>query len=381
MILNCDNPKSRLKLCLIGSKKPYPAFDSTSSILKEILGPKNVLECRTGYWTTEIPSILRFFFCMVQDIAIYLRIVYCYKRNQTNVILIFQGYYPFMCTALKLLNVRLLLYIGGSGFRWSGLENTSVFGRVLVYANLLIENICHAQVDMIVTLSKSMIKTIRTEKNSDKTYFALPRLDRCFFEKFEIIDNYTTRKNIVGFVGNIGKRKGILNLLEAIQFLKSKNNYRFLIGGEGPLLGEIRARVKRLGVESIVEVTGFVDNKHIAEYYNKMKLYVLPSYAEGIPSTIFEAMACGTPVLATPVGGVSDIVKNNETGFLLSSNDPKELAARIAELLDNPELLERVSSTAYEYVTKEFCYERTVESWRKILRTVTLDIHEKFPFS
>ena len=78
-------------------------------------------------------------------------------------------------------------------------------------------------------------------------------------------------------------------------------------------------------------------------------------------------MACGTPVLATPVGGVSYVVKEGETGFLLNSNDPKHIAERIVDLLNRPNLLESVSAKAYRYVRENFNPENTLEVWRRIL--------------
>jgi glycosyltransferase involved in cell wall biosynthesis len=77
-------------------------------------------------------------------------------------------------------------------------------------------------------------------------------------------------------------------------------------------------------------------------------------------------MACGTPVLSTPVGAIPDIINDDKTGFLLKSNDPKHIAEKIIELLNKSELLEKVSTNAYKYVRKNFSYEKTLESWRRI---------------
>jgi glycosyltransferase involved in cell wall biosynthesis len=78
-------------------------------------------------------------------------------------------------------------------------------------------------------------------------------------------------------------------------------------------------------------------------------------------------MACETPVLATPVGAIPDIIRDGETGFLLKSNDPKYIAEKIVDLLNKPELLEKVSKNAYKWVRENFSEEKTLESWRRIL--------------
>jgi glycosyltransferase involved in cell wall biosynthesis len=67
---------------------------------------------------------------------------------------------------------------------------------------------------------------------------------------------------------------------------------------------------------------------------------------------------------------IPDVIKDGETGFLLKSNDPKHIADKIIELLSKPELLEKVSINAYDYVRENFSYEKTLESWRKIIREI-----------
>ena len=364
-----QKPLKKVRICLVGSHKPYPAFDSVLSILKEILGSKYVMELRIKDLSVKTPHILKPICILLQDVALYLKIMSNYKRG-FNAVLIFQGYYPLTCIGLKISRIKLLLYIGGSAFFWSHFENTSTLGRILVYSNLPLENICHKSADMIITLSRNMVKLLQIEKNKDKTYFALPRLDKNF-KNFRIIEKYDSRKNVVGYLGALVKRKGILNFIEAIRIIeRTKTDCKYVIVGGGPLLGTVKAKVRSYGLENKVKVTGFVDYHDLVKYFNEMKLYVLPSYAEGVPSTIFEAMACGTPVLATPVGAIPDVIRDGETGFLLKSNGPKHIADKIIELLNKPELLEKVSINAYNYVREDFSYEKTLESWRKIIREI-----------
>jgi len=90
------------------------------------------------------------------------------------------------------------------------------------------------------------------------------------------------------------------------------------------------------------------------------------------PSVILEAMACGTLVLATPVGAILDIINDDKTGFLLKSNDPKHIADKIIELL------EKVSKNAYNYVRENFSYEKPWNHGEKYL--VNLIEFSKLPF-
>jgi glycosyltransferase involved in cell wall biosynthesis len=181
---------------------------------------------------------------------------------------------------------------------------------------------------------------------------------------------YKGRKNIVGYVGGLARSKGILNLFEGIRAIV--NNFgdevpHFLIIGGGELYSYLKNKLDTYKLSNHVFLTGHMPHKALPKYYNEMKLLILPSYTEGLPSVILEAMACGTPVLATPVGAVPDVIRDGETGFLLNSNDPKHIADKIIEILNKSELLEKVSINAYNYVRENLSYEKTLESWRKII--------------
>jgi glycosyltransferase involved in cell wall biosynthesis len=356
-----------LKVCIAGSKKPYPAFDSVSFILKEIFGQKQVTELRITDGLSDCPSPPKIFLSVLQDLMLYLNIVSRYGKQKIDIVVLFQGYYPLTSVALRLLKVKSLLFIGGSGFYWSYLDKTSAVGKVFAYANLPIEKICHKFADALITVSPRMVTMIGIEKYEHKTWFALPRLDRGFFRQFGIKENYEHRGNVVGYVGSLCRGKGILNLMRAIPLIiKRKNDCEFLIVGGGPFLETIKGEAQRLQVSKSTRITGFVDCESLKELYNEMRLCVLPSYAEGMPSTIFEAMACGTPVLASPVGGIPDVIRESDTGFLLTSNDPEYIAEKITQLLDNPQLMRKVSSNAYMYLSEHFSEKRILESWRKI---------------
>ena len=100
-----------------------------------------------------------------------------------------------------------------------------------------------------------------------------------------------------------------------------------------------------------------------------MKQVVLPSYTEGLPNIMLEAMACGTPVLATPVGAIPNVIKDGETGFIMKDNSPECIAENVIRALNHPNL-ERIAGNARALVEREFTYERAVERWREVLKTI-----------
>ncbi|NHV98521.1 MAG: glycosyltransferase family 4 protein [Thaumarchaeota archaeon] len=179
------------------------------------------------------------------------------------------------------------------------------------------------------------------------------------------------RENLIGYIGRLSAEKGVLNFIEAIPLvLKKKADTYFIICGQGNLAREAGKIIEAKGLEANVKLTGWIPHEDVPRYLNELKLLVLPSFTEGLPNILLEAMACGTPVLATPVGAIPDIIKDSETGFLLKSNDPKQIAERIVELLNRPELLEMVGINAYNYIKKNFSYEKALEAWRRVLMSV-----------
>lgn len=348
----------------MGPKEDYPAFDSVYSILAIILGEENIVKLRMGTWRTTVPLIIRPLFSILKDLELYLRILTIHKKEKVNAVFFFQNLSPLSCLGTKILKDQLLLFIGGSLFYWSYLENVSPIGRAIAYANVLIERICFKYADKLITLSPRMVESIGIGKYSYKTWFALPRLDKDFFKRFCIKKDFKRRRNVIGYVGLLCKRKGVMDMIKSIPLVKTDCEY--LIVGGGPLIGKVKSEAKR--IEKSIEIAGIVSDDKLTECYNEMKLNVLPTSAEGIPSTIIESMACGTPVLVTPVGGIPDIIVDGETGFLLYSKDAQYIAERISQLSNNFKLLETVSEKGYKYIKENFGEAIILESWRKIFQ-------------
>jgi glycosyltransferase involved in cell wall biosynthesis len=189
------------------------------------------------------------------------------------------------------------------------------------------------------------------------------------FSKFTMAKKVYEKQKIVGFLGRLSEEKGILDFIRAMPLIVKRNkDAYFVVGGVGNLFGKIVRMIKDEGLEAHVKLVGWVPYEDIPLYLNRFRLLVLPSFTEGLPNILLEAMACGTAVLATAVGAIPDIIKDGETGFLLKSTNPEYIAERIIELLNKPKLLEKVSVNAYWYVRENFRYEETLEAWRKVFR-------------
>jgi len=184
---------------------------------------------------------------------------------------------------------------------------------------------------------------------------------------FKPLKHYGERKKVVGYVGVLTQVKGVLNFLRAIPIiLQNHHDIQFMIVGDGDLKDEVDRLVRDLDVDKYVTLTGWIDYKKLPPFLNEMKLIVSPSYSEGLPSIIIEAMACGTPVLATPVGGIPDIIKDEGTGFIMENNSPECIAKNILRVLNHPNL-SGIIENAWELVEKEFTFEATIGKYRELL--------------
>jgi glycosyltransferase involved in cell wall biosynthesis len=267
----------------------------------------------------------------------------------------------FPILALKIIRKKSILMPAGIALKVHSIRNEPFYKLTSFIINI---NLRFA--DKIIIYSRNLIKEMDIEKYQHKIVI----LHEHFidFTRFKINKKVSDRLYVVGYIGRLSEEKGVLNLIMAIPFVLKRNpSISFIIIGEGELASKIMQIINNEQLKGHVTLTGPIPHRDVPQYLNKMKLLVLPSYTEGLPNIILEAMACGTPVLATPVGAIPNVIKDNETGFLLKSNDPRHIAERIIELLNKPELLEKVGVNAYNFVRENFSYEKTLESWRKIL--------------
>lgn len=174
-----------------------------------------------------------------------------------------------------------------------------------------------------------------------------------------------TRPNTVGYVGNLIERKGVSQLALAIcKILKKSRKIRFLIVGRGPLEDQIKSLADEYPTE--VKYIESVPEVDLPNVLNEMKILVLPSYTEGLPNIVLEAMACGTPVLATPVGAIPDVIRDRKSGFILKNNSPEVIAVSISDALTSPDLRE-ISKNSRNSVEKEYSYNAALDRYRRIL--------------
>ncbi|MYM98841.1 glycosyltransferase family 4 protein [Duganella vulcania] len=170
------------------------------------------------------------------------------------------------------------------------------------------------------------------------------------------------------FFGRLGKNKGSYDLLEAAGRLAPRfPQLRLRMGGDGEL-AEVAARAGELGIAPQVELLGWVRGADKEHALASATLYVLPSYSEGLPMSVLEAMAAGLPVLTTPVGGIPEAVGDGVEGFLIAPGDVAALALRWEQLLSDPELARRMGQAARHKIATTFSAEAILPQLEQLYR-------------
>ena len=156
-------------------------------------------------------------------------------------------------------------------------------------------------------------------------------------------------ERVIVYVGRIEPLKGLDILLNAVALLEDSSETRLLIVGGGPGDGEL-GRLSQLashqGIQHQVTFTGAVSQTDLPDYYNAADVFVLPSHYESFGLAALEAMACGTPVVASRVGGLKTFIESGRTGYLIPWRCPEPFAYRLDMLLDSPALRDMMGKAA-----------------------------------
>jgi glycosyltransferase involved in cell wall biosynthesis len=175
------------------------------------------------------------------------------------------------------------------------------------------------------------------------------------------------------FVGRLVERKGVPHLIEAVSLLRDRT-VRLVIVGDGPERPRLEDAARRFGIADRVEFRGKISAAELQAAYARARAFVLPSVfdargdTEGLGVVALEAMNHGTPVLASRIGGIPDIVEDGVTGLLVPPGDVEALAGALRRLLDEPGLARKLGEAGRRRLREQFSWEAITARWEAVYR-------------
>lgn len=243
---------------------------------------------------------------------------------------------------IKYFNTKVILHLHGAEFRDFYKNECCESKKAQIRSTF-------NSVDKVIVLSTQWLDWLDTILDDPKkgivVYNAVPKL--------ELEKEKTNNFNFV-FLGRLGERKGVSDLIHAFKYVvKDHPNSRLLLGGDGEIK-KYQTMVNELEISEYVDLLGWVAGDIKMNTLKKADAYVLPSYNEGFPMGVLEAMSCNIPVIASTAGGIPDAITNNIDGLLIDPGDVEALKIAMNRLIEFPIETKRMENAAKEKFLNNF---------------------------
>lgn len=285
------------------------------------------------------------------------------------------GHVHFVLSALAA-KIKSIPHIHTTHCPWTD-AHRSLMGRLGVFVSYnLFSRIAAKMTQKIIAITPWEIEFIKKYGGRDEQIIVVPNgMDEAFFKKIKnnsFKEKHGIKNKLVLFFGRLNVTKGPDKFVEIAKLiLKKRSDVTFVICG--PDEGMKDTVKKLIGKDKrIILLDPIVGNRpKVIEMYQATNVFVLPSFREGLPLTLFEAMACGLPIVASPVNGVPYEMKESENGFLVEYGDNEGFSKRIEQLLDDKKLKEKISKAnlkkAKNYKWDDIC-DRTLKIYKESTR-------------
>ena len=180
----------------------------------------------------------------------------------------------------------------------------------------------------------------------------------------------TDKANSVGvlYLGKFGARKGIYDLIQSVKAIYDQfPELEVFCGGDGEV-DIVRKKVEDQGMSKRVHILGWVGPQERSELLNRCQIYMLPSYAEGLPVAIIEAMEANLAIIATNVGGIPEMIQDGKNGLLITPGDIDGMTASLTSLISNPQLRTQLGDSARKTFLSTYSEEKVIPQFAVIYR-------------
>ena len=218
--------------------------------------------------------------------------------------------------------------------------------------------------DMLTAVSNSCADEFRAYHSIKKEITIVHNgVDTNFFVPSK---NRSNLRSVI-YTGRFEVFKGLSDLIECSGIVcKKYPDVKFILVGSGTILDSLKKQVSKLKLENNIIFTGSLSKSQIIEYYQNATIFVLPSYREGFPTSLMEAMSCGIPSIATNVEGSAELIKDSENGLLVPQKNPEKLAESVIYLLENEEFRNKIGANARNHIVKNYDWEKITDGFEKL---------------
>ena len=274
-----------------------------------------------------IESILRFVFYLI------------FKRQIEIVHIHGASYVSFWRKSIfiliaKLFRKKVVYHMHGGGFKEFRDKHQKIVDFIV------------SKVDVVIALSETWMNFFKNEMKCDNVCIIHNIIEKPVYNK-------SARKNKINcdflFLGLICKNKGIydlLNIIQKNQILFRSKNIRFILGGNGET-ETLQNYIQLHNLKDLVIFKGWVSGNKKIELLNYADIYILPSYYEGVPISILEAMSYRMPIISTNIGGIPEIVQYGVNGYLTNPGNLKDITKFIIDLADSMDLRKKMGEESY----------------------------------
>lgn len=332
-----------------------------------VINEKNIRIIKyDGNWNGKTYLWKRISRHLLANIRISISLVRLYAHY--DIVIFFTGSQLYILPAMvaRILKKKLLLMHQGSYTKLYKSARTRWLGLgFFIWVNVsFFEKIVHWLSDRIIVESHDVIQFSGFSNNPKVVVGDYYSIDT---NLSRIKTNINDRKSIIGYMGQFHPIKGIMQFVSAIPLILAENKEaEFIMIGDGELFAEIQKMISINNLKNNIRLTGWVQPENVPDLLNEVKLLVLPSFSEGLPGSLRDAMACGTIVLATAVGGIPDLVKDGETGFILENSSPECITQNVIKVLGYTNL-ELIARNARYLIENEYSLEAAVNRFKDIL--------------
>ncbi|WP_281884342.1 glycosyltransferase family 4 protein [Paenibacillus sp. YYML68] len=335
-----------MKVLMVGnSKRVKGGINSVmNSLLQGLpLCKSNVKVTRFASYTDQVPPVIRPFYSIMKLLVFLIKVIpyqIVHMHSAANGSFYRKTLYTYFS---KWWGKKVIFHIHGSSFE--AFQRKNSFTKWIVRKTL-------DRADAVVVLSEQMKMLVHRFSNNPSVHVLPNPIEIPDEQDLLKPKDYSDKVNLL-FLGEIGPRKGIYDLVQALASVPQpyRNQLQLHVCGNNEI-EKLKSRVQELGLEDCCTVRGWIDGEKKKYFLRVADIYILPSYAEGLPISILEAMAYSLPIISTNVGGIPEIVRPEQNGILVEPGAISDITSAILQLITDSELRDEFGKQSREIVDK-----------------------------